>query len=121
MLRPKRNLDKAAMVWATSMASTRLEEYLKHAKKLTEDPDAANRKLQSQCPLCHYGSRIGGAACTSVPCSGCAKPMHFGSTNTDVLCLDCAKPNNLCRHCGGDIDMNPRRRKWPDFYRETEE
>lgn len=50
---------------------------------------------------------------TERQCGLCDQRQWFGNTCVDVICENCARTHNLCRHCGGDIEMKERRRKWP--------
>ncbi len=116
MNRPARRLDIVAMVSATDRADSYMAEYIKTAQRLQDDPEREKRITTNQCRYCFYASgRIGGAAMTSQPCSGCGTVQTFGNTNVDVLCPPCAKEHSLCCHCGGDREMRTLRRKWPVF------
>lgn len=50
---------------------------------------------------------------TTQPCMCCYKPVMYGSTATDALCMDCAREHDLCKRCGGDIELRTRRKDWP--------
>ncbi len=118
MIRPARHLDIVAMHSATHMATRQVEDSIKHAIRVQDDPEREKRIAANQCRCCYYLSgRIGGAAMTSQPCSSCAVDQMFSSTNTDALCDACAKEHSLCKHCGGDREMRTLRRKWPKFAR----
>lgn len=71
-------------------------------------------KVTKNTDLCGYCAvfrpdRIGGAMMTTACCAICEKNMMFSSTNTDVLCSECAVKNQLCKHCGGDVELKNRR------------
>ena len=102
------------LVTRTNLAAMRKRSILESARKLTDDPDREARVEKCLCVVCHYGSRLGGAAITNQPCMSCGKDQTFSSTDTDVLCLDCAKAGRLCAHCGADIDLKVGRRNWPE-------
>lgn len=109
-------LDTVFMVAATDRAANYTQDTIKRAERLRDDPDRAERVAAAQCRWCFYAAgRAGGAAITYKPCAGCKTVMLFGSTNTDVLCTACATEHKLCKHCGGDSEMRPMRRKWPTF------
>jgi len=111
-----RRLDVVAMVHATDTAEHYIADTLKRARAIEGDTDKVKRQERGLCVCCHYlNSRIGGAAMTTQPCAACGQAQTYGSTYTDVLCLPCAKEHRLCKHCGGDVDMKTRRRKWPAF------
>lgn len=94
-----------SIAMATASARRRIESTLKLAEKLTNDPDSDHRHEHSLCKACHYFTQIGGAAMTEKPCAACGADQMYGSTNTDNLCVPCAKTNNLCKHCGGHMDL----------------
>lgn len=94
---------------------------IERAAKLLADPDKANRVKASECVVCFYGSKIGGAAITSQPCGLCGEMMDFGSTCTDNFCLKCASEHSLCKHCGADVNLKTRRKDWPDASASIEE
>ena len=91
----------------------RLNDTLEHAKNLETDPRKAERIEKSECVVCFYGSRIGGASMTNRECMSCGKNELYPSTATDVLCMGCAKKHDLCKHCGADIKLRVRRKVWP--------
>lgn len=116
MRSPPTKLDRFAMVHATDRAADYTQDTIKRAERLRDDPDRDKRVASAQCRWCYYYlGRAGGAAMTFKRCAGCGTEMLFGSTNTDVLCTACATEHKLCRHCGGDSEMRPMRRKWPTF------
>lgn len=97
---------------ATSIAKSRIEATLKLAKAFETDPMAAERREKCQCSACFYpgklNGRIAGAAMTSRKCACCDTEVVYGSTYTQALCQPCAQANELCRSCGGDIEMRTR-------------
>lgn len=113
MDRPAPKFDRMLLLNATCRANRRVEDALELARKLQEDPDRKARLAAQRCKSCFYFRSMGGSSCTTQPCACCAKPEGYGSTNTDVFCLACAKEHDLCKHCGGDLEMRERRRKWP--------
>ena len=105
---------KANMIGWTERSKAFVNSRIELAKRLAEDTDKAKRIAEQQCKCCFYGGRIGGAAMTTQPCMCCHKPVMYGSTATDALCMDCAIENDLCKRCGGDIDLRARRKNWPE-------
>lgn len=101
------------MVYATERAKRNIQAILDHAEEVKSDRQKNQRMSAHKCISCFYGSGIGCSAITSRPCMSCGENQMYGSTYTDVLCLVCAKKHNLCKHCGGDIDMKTRRKEWP--------
>lgn len=100
---------------ATRRASSIVESTLRRAKRMKDDTDRERRQAQHHCVACFYEEGIAGAAMTYRPCMCCGSNELYGSTNTDALCLACAKEHLLCRHCGGDIGMNMKRKTWPSM------
>lgn len=101
------------LIAATYRAKSRVDEILERACEIQHDERKEDRLKRHECRACFYSPRIGGAAMTSQPCSCCNKEVQYGSTATSMLCHGCAKEHNLCRHCGGDIEMRVRRKNWP--------
>lgn len=115
MERPAKPFTVASMVNATCLSAMYVDETLKRVTALQNDSEQEQRLRAHFCKSCFYVlSAIGGAAMTTQPCACCGKDQLYGSTYTDALCLDCAKEHTLCKHCGGDLDMRERRRKWPE-------
>jgi len=109
----QRNKIKTDIATFTANTYNSKDHYLaiiERAAKVLADPDSIKRVKASECLVCFYGSRIGGACCASQRCGLCDKEM---STCTDNFCLECARQNDLCKHCGGDIDLKYRRKTWP--------
>lgn len=122
MHRPHRPFSRRESELAASRATWRVQNALRLAESLQNDTDRVERLKFSECKACYYISRgqgrIGGAAVTSTSCRLCAGEMVFSSTVTEELCSPCAKKESLCRHCGGDLEMRLKRRKWPAAYSE---
>lgn len=97
----------------TERNTWRVDHILRQAKKLSEDASKAERLSAQFCKQCFYSEGIAGQAFTSQPCACCHRPQIYPSTNTDALCAACATAHSLCKHCSGDIEMNPARSKWP--------
>ena len=98
------------MVWQTERAKDYVADLIKRAKDCETDSRKKERLVKYECKACFYiNGRIGGAAMTNRDCMSCGKTETYASTVTDVLCMDCAKEHNLCKHCGGDIEMKVRR------------
>lgn len=86
---------------------------LKRADIYTNDPQRETRLAASECLVCYGVSRIGGASCTIAPCPLCGTRLSCGNTAIDVLCTACAKANDLCKHCGADVELKNRRKPRP--------
>lgn len=71
-----------------------------------DDPNKEERLEKHLCKSCFYVYNSGwaGQAFTTVKCEDCDKEMTFGSTDTDNFCDDCAIKNNVCKHCGAEMD-----------------
>ena len=113
MERAAPEFDRYLLVSRTEMARRRVDGAIQLARDLGNDSDKEARILKQRCKACHYFSRMAGQAFTSQPCAACGTSQTYSSTNTDVLCMDCAKRHDLCKHCGGDLEMRAGRRNWP--------
>lgn len=109
----KTKIDKVSIYRATDTANQRTSELRMKLADFDEDAKKSERVEQSFCKHCFYiyGTRIGGAKITSRDCGICHTPQTYSSTATDPLCLPCAKKNNLCKRCGGDINMKHIRKE----------
>lgn len=112
MERQKKKIDSSSVEWATDRAIESIEWAVKRALNCKNDPEKKERLAASFCISCWYvdGGRIGGAAMTSQPCGICDKEQIYSSTATDVLCSTCAISNELCKQCGADVRLRPRRK-----------
>lgn len=116
MKRLPRIMNRANMTSATYFSIQHRDRALRLAEHLRDDPSKDKRIAAGLCVVCFYADgRIGGAAMTSQPCGACGEVQQYGNTCTDALCLACATKHNLCKHCGGDSELRPRRRDWPTF------
>lgn len=111
MNQPKANIDTVSVQRATDHAKYYVETTAEQLMRYWQDPERKDRLASGECRFCFYmmRGRIGGAAMTSRPCAVCEKDVIYGSTNTDVLCLPCATEHQLCKHCGADALLRPRR------------
>lgn len=107
------------MVGATERAKARVQSWIDLALEVSTDARGKERLAAQECKACFYAGRIGGAAITNRPCMACGETQTYGSTNTDVLCRPCASGGQLCKHCGGDVELRARRRTWPQVYSES--
>lgn len=106
-------IDLCSIENATCRANHYYLAALERAEKMRDDADQKSRHEASECVVCYvpYGAgRMGGATSTSRPCAICATILNFGNTCIDMLCVDCARENQLCKHCGGDVDLKYRRK-----------
>ena len=110
-------MDEKHMRFATYHAKARETKWIELSNAIVQDTYKTERLNRHECKTCFYSTkflgRIGGAAITFRPCMSCGKSEYYPSTITDVLCLECAKKHKLCKHCGGDIKMNLKRKNWP--------
>lgn len=114
MHKPAHPMSPATLRSATHRAHSKVQGIFELAQALTEDVHQAIRHARHYCKACFYGPpRLGGAAMTTQPCMCCGTPQQYNSTNTDALCEPCAQKHRLCKHCGGDIDMDVMRVDWP--------
>jgi hypothetical protein len=102
-------IDLHSINASTYFAKQRTSNILRRAEQIREDSERDKRLVDQECKACYYsGSMVGGQALSSRPCGICGTVMNFSSTCTDAICLDCARKHNLCKCCGGDIEMKQR-------------
>lgn len=105
--------DRYLMESHTRIAIARVEEALRRARNIEEDAQKEPRLARQFCKACHYFTRLAAQAFTTQPCACCGVSQTYSSSATDVLCMDCAKSHDLCKHCGGDLEMRTGRENWP--------
>ncbi len=113
MTKAQRKVDSASVTSATDMAINICQDMVKAVMGFLTDPLAKERRNHAgECKKCFYiyPARIGGSAMTMEPCGVCGKEVWYGNTSTDRLCMTCALEHKLCKHCGGDVEMRPRRK-----------
>lgn len=89
-----------------------VDDHIKTAERLKDDPDYLVRVVAQQCLACFYLTPfVAGAAMTDRECGICNDLMHFSSTDTNNICDTCAKKHDLCVHCASDIDLKNRKRE----------
>lgn len=109
MRQPVAILTKKFMITATGWARARMAGWLRLAQEVSEDARKDERLARHECKACFYPTRVGGAAMTHRDCMRCGVSQIYNSTVTDVLCLSCATELDLCKHCGGDLEMRAER------------
>lgn len=97
----------------TSIKNSEAEYYYNLGINLSEDLEKYQRHQEQSCQVCYYKTTVSGQAMTPYNCIMCKVKLMHRNTNVDRLCMDCAKKNRLCKHCGADINLNLRRKKWP--------
>lgn len=102
----KRKIDAVSIERANSNA----KELIQRALRYINDPDKQDRLSKQECIACYYSQRVGGASMTQCECGICSTEQMFGSTAVDVIFKDCAVKNQLCKHCGSDIELKNRRK-----------
>lgn len=106
-------MSHSSMIRATESADRRMKEIQALAQEFTEDSRRKERRLEMRCKACFYVSHMSGSAMTTRRCMCCDVPEVYGSMNADVLCAPCAVDGELCKRCGGDIEMRTDRKDWP--------
>jgi hypothetical protein len=106
------NVDRVSIYRATSNAKDRIQRMRESLEGIDLDLEKKDRLEKCLCKHCFYlyQSRMGGAKMTNRDCGICHETQRYSSTATDPLCLPCAKINNLCKQCGGDIEMKHTRK-----------
>lgn len=106
---------------ATDRAQYQVQSWIKQAQDVQNDARKEARLERHFCAACFYRNAMAGAAMTHQPCMCCGDTQLYSSTNTDALCLPCATTASLCKHCGGDLNMNSQRKEWPAACNEQKE
>lgn len=114
MERKRRTMTAQNLKAWTRRSQDQVRNILERADQLRNDPEKAKREEACLCRLCFYQHRLAGAAVTTEPCMCCGLPQTYGSTDTDALCLECAEKTGLCKHCGGDRELQGDRNAWPE-------
>jgi hypothetical protein len=102
--------DDRMMTSSTLISKAVFDGAIKLARQLTEDPDAAARLERHYCLSCFYRTRLAGQAFTTQDCACCGHEQTYSTNSTDILCHPCASLHDLCKHCGGDINLDSKRR-----------
>jgi hypothetical protein len=116
MQRPPMNVNPEELRRSTHMARMRVENAVRLASEITQDSRKQERLAAQRCKACFYFVGVAGAAMTSRPCGLCGENQMYGSTSASALCTPCGAAHQLCRHCGGDLEMNTARSHWPAGY-----
>jgi predicted nucleic acid-binding Zn ribbon protein len=111
MNQPPKKIDQDSVTWSTEISLERIQKTKDQAIKYVLDPDKKIRVEKSFCIPCYYqNGRVGGAAMTVQPCGICLVDQRYSSTATDALCFPCASNHSLCKQCGADLALKPRRK-----------
>jgi hypothetical protein len=112
MLQEKDKVTEATVSKASGCARLYSANRLEKAVRFATDNLKSRRTEQQECRYCFYlhSERIGGRAITTGECGICGEIMMFNFTCTDAVCPECATKYQLCKHCGGDIDMRVKRK-----------
>ena len=115
MHRDKPKIDRASIERTTNEVASYVHALIERAEAMKSDDDREIRLEEvSECVYCYvpYGPcRQGGTKTTHRECGLCSTILHSSDTSCDVLCIECARKNDLCKHCGGDVDLKVRRKK----------
>jgi hypothetical protein len=105
-------ITESDILHSTDLNRYYAEARVKSSILFLSDGEKKKRLESVQCKFCFYmrTDRIGGASMTTRPCGICDDEMQFGSTCTDKICKKCAKEYDLCKYCGGDLEMRIRRK-----------
>jgi hypothetical protein len=100
-----RKWDKNMIIFKTNSNQIKVKELRKRLQNYDNDDLKDVRLRKYECKVCTYiSSNMAFQAFTNTLCRICGKEMIFSSSDTDNLCVECAKENNLCKHCGGELD-----------------
>lgn len=96
--------DLNDITFASRLSESRIQETLRLANQLTNDPQRDIRLARHECKPCFYRQSIAGQAFTAYECKLCETTHQHPNTNTPDLCGPCADQNHLCQRCGADLD-----------------
>ena len=70
------------------------------------DISVEERKANCTCKYCSYidKDKVVMDAFTYSKCRTCGKELVSANSDTDVYCISCARENNVCKHCGAEMD-----------------
>jgi hypothetical protein len=114
MKRPALTIAQLERINAVSAHNQeRVTDRLRALATIATDAYAEARRAMQRCQACEYLNRytLAGQAFTDWSCQLCKtpQPMH-PNTSVPRLCSACAGAYGLCVTCGGDIEMQHRRR-----------
>lgn len=82
-----------------------LKELAQWINDVEQDPRWADRVDKTECKYCFYHPPKGAfQAITTSDCRDCKIEMTFSDSITDKYCKNCAIKNNVCAHCGTEMD-----------------
>jgi hypothetical protein len=94
-------------------AAARVIDCLAKASVIAGDGNNERRLEAKKCARCFYiGGGIAGRAFTGWACWLCGKDDMHPNTSVPRLCSDCSDAFGLCAHCGGDIEMKFRTKRF---------
>ena len=113
MIRHRATIDRCSIERATAYARTTIDAICLRADKFVFDPDCKIREFASECLACFVPYGAGRQGVGRVQQCGLCDATTEGGSDSDKLCLSCARANDLCKHCGGDINLKTTRRQRP--------
>jgi hypothetical protein len=98
---------------ATLTAIREGDKLIQLAEDFQKDSEKTKRLDQQTCKRCFYLRRgtLVMQAITEQSCGICDEEQHYSNSHTDVICKVCAKENDLCAHCGSDINLTQLKKK----------
>lgn len=100
-------------LFQTSQNKAHIDGMKRRLTRFNEDPERDRRLERGECKFCYYlAGRIGGQAMTTSSCLVCEERILNSSTCIGKICVPCSQEHNLCTHCGADIELRSRRRKF---------
>ncbi|AEO93487.1 gp228 [Bacillus phage G] len=96
--------DKSEKEFRTRMNQLEIRDARKLVSNIDNDPENEKRLERQECKVCFYKTKIGMSAMTYANCGFCDTKTLYGSSNVDLLCKRCAIMNEVCKHCGGEMD-----------------
>jgi len=108
---PKRTKALTTKEWnrinaASAYSQERVAGKLSEALVLATDARKEQRLAIHLCPCCYYqGASFAGQGFTEWKCILCETKGMYPNTAVPLICDTCSDSFDLCRSCGGTLDM----------------
>lgn len=94
---------------ASASRAQRVSDVIEKALRVSADIERPARLAARQCKGCFYqGATLATQAFTDWVCKLCPRTGQESTGDVPYLCQSCSESFDLCRKCGGDIDMERR-------------
>ena len=106
-------IDKNYITRTTANKLEYAEFTRERLKNFDIDPKKEDRLKAQECKYCYYmRSGVATQAFVQWTCGICNTEQQWSNGDYPRICKECAIKHNLCMHCGADIDLRVKRRKF---------